>query len=193
MSELEKMVVSDEAIENLVEKVNGHLNKVNIDKDEIVARLEAAKKDAQKSIDNIINAVTMGFASADLKTKLDSLNDKKAELEVKIEHTKVQGENSMVVGSDIRKALKSLRHYLLTRDLVEIKKFMKIFVKSIVVGKEEIEVTFNLLASFIGDLVEYDMVRSIYRNELYTPNVKEKKMKLPNKLELIHDKRKRII
>lgn len=190
MTELEKMVISNSAIEKVVEVVNSHAEKKESEKEEVRKRLEVGRNEIEQRIGNIIKAVTMGFASMELKSELEKLEEQKSELELKIARTEMKSETEKATEDDVREQLKSLRYFLLSRDLVEVKKFMKTVVKEIVVGKEGIEVTFNLLSSFVEEDEKYDVNTNIRRNDLYVPLERKISIKIPNKLEIAFDSRK---
>lgn len=190
MSELEKMIISDYAIEKIVDTVNSHNeDKVN-EKEEVKNRLEVGKNEIEERIANIIKAVTMGFASMELKLELEKLEEQKNKLELNILRADMISETTKATENDIKQQLKNLRHFLLNRDLVEIKKFMKAVIKEIIVSKEEIEVTFNLLSSFIKENETYNINLSIKRTSLYKPLERKISIKIPNKLQISFDSRK---
>lgn len=67
---------------------------------------------------------------------------------------------------------------------------MKSVIKEIVVSKEGIEVTFNLLSSFVKEDKQYNINTKIKRNYLYKPLERKISIKIPNKLQITFDSRK---
>lgn len=190
MSELEKMIVSDNAIQEIVNIVNNYSENKISEKEEVKKRLEVGKNEIEKRIGNIIKAITMGFASMELKSELEKLEEEKSRLELNIIRADVKSETEKVMDDDVRDQLKSLRYFLLNRDLVEVKKFMKSVIKEIVVSKEGVEVTFNLLSSFVKENETYNINKKIKRNDLYKPLERRINIKIPNKLQIVFDSRK---
>lgn len=80
LHELENSILEPNIIEALSEKVNNYLNedKQNIAQMKEVSRKELAEIDIK--IKNIINAISMGFTSIELKNELDELNQKNMKL-----------------------------------------------------------------------------------------------------------------
>lgn len=190
MSELEKMIVSDNAIQEIVNIVNNYSENKISEKEEVKKRLEVGKNEIEKRIGNIIKAITMGFASMELKSELERLEEEKSRLELNIIRADVKSETEKVMDDDVRDQLKNLRYFLLNRDLVEVKKFMKSVIKEIVVSKEGVEVTFNLLSSFVKENETYNINKKIKRNDLYKPLERRINIKIPNKLQIVFDSRK---
>ena len=190
MSELEKMIISDSAIEKIVAEVNSYNeNKVN-ENEEIKNRLEVGKNEIEEKITNIVKAITMGFTSAELKLELEKLEEQKNSLEFNILKVDMKSEATNVTKDDVTEQLKNLRYFLLNRDLVEIKKFMKSVIKKIIVSKDGVEVTFNLLFLFIKENEKYNITTIIKRNSLYKPLERKISIKIPNKLQISFDSRK---
>lgn len=190
MSELEKIVISNNTIEKIVEIVNSHIEKNEEEKGEIKKRLEVGKNEIEQRIANIIKAITMGFASMELKLELEKLEEEKSKLEFNIVRVDIKSETEKATADDIRSQLKNLRYFLLNRNLVEVKKFIKSVIKEIVVSKEGVEVTFNLLSSFVKENETYNINKKIKRNDLYKPLERRINIKIPNKLQIVFDSRK---
>lgn len=190
MTELEKIIVSDTAIQEIVDIVNNYSENKISEKEEVKKRLEVGKSEIEQRIGNIIKAITMGFASMELKSELDKLEEEKSKLELNIKRADIKSETEKTTEDDVREQLKSLRYFLLNRDLVEVKKFMKSIIKEIVVSKEGVEVIFNLLSSFVKEDKKYNINTKIKRNHLYKPLERKVSIKIPNKLEVTFDSRK---
>ncbi|MGL4670964.1 recombinase family protein [Cetobacterium sp.] len=170
LSELEKTILNDDMIKILSSKINEYLNQdeQNISRIQEVSQKEISE--IEKKIKNIINAVSMGFASIELKNELDNLKAKKIELEntlLSISHDVKKKED--ISSEDIRIHLINIKSFILERNFPEIKTFIKSFIKEIVVSKEGIEVTFIPLFSFGKQFTDFQVLRSIERNNLYEP------------------------
>lgn len=179
LTELEKMVLNDEVIEGLSKKVDEYLS----EEEENIVRIKDTFQKELVEIDgrikNIVNAVAMGFASVDLKNELDRLNLKKNELETGLSKLNTEEKKEeRISAEEVKIRLKNIRSFILERDYPEIRKFIKDFVKKIVVSKEGIEVTFNPLSSFVGYISEVEIYGSINREELYEPLKRSMSLKI---------------
>lgn len=186
LAELERNIFNDKVIDILAQKVNQHLNE---NKDHIARRKETAKneiKELEVKIKNIINAVSMGFASIELKNELDSLNLKKSEIELILQQLSFEEKKEETITADeVKIYLKNLKSFILEKNYPEIKVFIREFVKEIVVSKEGIEVTFIPFFSFLQNPLDYQVSSSIKRNNLYDPLKRKITLKLNKHKEAI--------
>ncbi|MGL5367081.1 MAG: recombinase zinc beta ribbon domain-containing protein, partial [Cetobacterium somerae] len=179
LTELEKIVLNDNVIDELSKKVNEYLSEEEKNIIRIKETFQKELTEIDGRIKNIINAVSMGFASVDLKNELDRLNLKKNELETNLSKLNVEEKKEeRITTEDVKIRLKNIKSFILERDYPEIRKFIKDFVKKIVVSKEGIEVTFNPLSSFVGYISEVEMYSYINRKELYEPLKRSMSLKI---------------
>lgn len=129
----------------------------------------------------------MGFASAELKTELDTLNAKKLEIEMGIINLTLDEKVEKAVSvEEVKMHLKNVRTFILERNYPEIKKFIKDFVKKIVVSKDGIEVTFSPIFSYKSNYSsEFQINSEITREDLYEPLKRSMSLKLNRKSEVI--------
>lgn len=183
LNELQNSVLNPDIIEALSKKVNDYLNE---DEKNIIQIKEVSEKELieiETKIKNIINAVSMGFASIELKNELDNLNQKKHEIINTLANlTKEKDTNQKVTPEDVKLYLMNIRTFILERNYPEIRTFIKNFVKEIIVSKEGIEVTFIPLFSFLKNY-EFQISSSIKRENLYTPLKRCLNIKLNSKKE----------
>ncbi|WP_426708959.1 recombinase family protein [Cetobacterium sp. SF1] len=185
LNELENSILEPNIIEALSEKVNNYLNedKQNIAQMKEVSQKELAEIDIK--IKNIINAISMGFTSIELKNELDELNQKKYEINNVVSNLNKEKDSShRVTPEDVKEQLINIRKFILERNYPEIRTFIKNFVKEIIVSKEGIEVTFIPLFSFVKHS-EFQLFRSIKRENLYDPLKRCLNMKINKKKEEI--------
>lgn len=186
LNELENSVLEPNIIQALSEKVNDYLNEdeKNITRIKEVSQKELVEIDTK--IKNIINAVSMGFASIELKNELDELNQKKHEISNTLSSLiKEKDSTDKVTPEDVKIHLMNIRRFILERNYPEIRTFIKNFVKEIIVSKEGIEVTFIPLFSFAKHS-ELQLLSSIQRENLYDPLKRCVSMKINKKKEVIN-------
>lgn len=149
LSELERKIFNDKAIQSLVDGSNQNLqkrNKVDDEKKEVIA-VELKQIDDQ--ISNIVNAIASGFMQEEFKAKMDELKERKSELEFKQAQMKSDEITQIVTEEDVRKLLNNFSGYVISRNIPECKKIIQDFVKEVVVYKEHIEVIFNVSFSCV--------------------------------------------
>lgn len=170
LHELETHIFNDNSIKILTNKVNEYIKENDTHLICLQNTLEKELLEVNEKIKNIINAVSMGFASIELKNELDKLNSKKHEIEVSIRNVGIEKSNDSTITKDeVTFQLQHLKTFVIERNYPEIKTFIKSFVKEIVVNREGIEVTFNPLFIFSAYLSDFQIFSSIKRNDLYTP------------------------
>ena len=186
LNELQNSVLNPDIIEALSKKVNDYLNE---DEKNIIQIKEVSEKELteiETKIKNIINAISMGFTSIELKNELDNLNQKKHEIINTLANiTREKDTNQKVTPEDVKLYLMNIRTFILERNYPEIRTFIKNFVKEIIVSKEGIEVTFIPLFSFLKNY-EFQISSSIKRENLYTPLKRCLNIKLNSKEEEIN-------
>lgn len=75
---------------------------------------------------------------------MDELRNRKSELEAKLSEIEAKDINQIVTEADVRSLLSNFRGYVISRNVPECKKFIRDFVKEVIVYKEHIEVIFNV-------------------------------------------------
>ncbi len=167
LSELERKIFNDKAIQALVDGINKNLqerNKVDDEKKEVIAK-ELKQIDTQ--IGNIVTAIASGFMQEEFKVKMDELKERKSELEFKQAQLKSDEITQIVTEEEVRKLLNNFSGYVISRNIPECKKFIQDFVKEVVVYKEHIEVIFNVSFSLLKNNEVVEVVSRIKRYDLY--------------------------
>lgn len=167
LSELERKIFNDKAIQSLVDGINQNLqkrNKVDDEKKEVIAK-ELKQIDSQ--ISNIVTAIASGFMQEEFKAKMDELKERKSELEFKQAQLKSDEITQIVTEEDVRKLLNNFSGYVISRNIPECKKFIQSFVKEVVIYKEHIEVIFNVSFALLKNYEGVEVVSKINRYVLY--------------------------
>jgi hypothetical protein len=80
---------------------------------------------------------------------MDELKNSKSELEAKLSEIEAKDINQIVTEADVRRLLSNFSGYVISRNVPECKKFIRDFVKEVIVYKEQIEVIFNVSFALI--------------------------------------------
>nr|WP_035279966.1 hypothetical protein [Clostridium saccharoperbutylacetonicum] len=167
MSELERKTFNDRAIIYIAEGINKNLQKQNKVDDEKKLVLVKQIDEVEGQISNIVTAITNGFVQEEFKAKMDELKNCKSELEAKLSEIEAKDINQLVTETDVRSLLSNFSGYVISRNVPECKKFIRDFVKEVIVYKEHIEVIFNVSFSLLKNSQGVKVVSEISRYDLY--------------------------
>ncbi|MBN1051734.1 hypothetical protein DV092_06630 [Clostridium botulinum] len=120
-----------------------------------------------EGINNIVTGITNGFVQEEFKAKMDELKKRKIELEVKLSEIEAKDINQIVTEADVRSVLSNFSGYVISRNVPECKKFIRDFVKEVIVYKEHIEVIFNVSFSLLKNNEGVEVISQISRYDLY--------------------------
>ncbi|WP_394897938.1 hypothetical protein [Clostridium butyricum] len=98
---------------------------------------------------------------------MDELKDRKCELEAKLSEIEAKDINQIVTEAEVRDLLSNFRGYVISRNVPECKKFIRDFVKEVIVYKEHIEVIFNVSFSLLKNNEGVKVISQISRYDLY--------------------------
>ncbi|MGL5126313.1 MAG: recombinase family protein [Fusobacteriaceae bacterium] len=186
LRELEKNILNEALVEELAQKTSEYLKEEEKNVERIKYTFEKEIKEIDTKIANIINAVSMGFATIELKNALDSYNLQKQEIQSGMINLTLNEKLEKTVSvEEIKIHLKNIKSFILERNHPEIKKFIKDFVKEIVVTKKGIEVTFCPLFHFVKYSSEFQIYSEVARLDLYEPLKRSMSLKLHKKKEVI--------
>lgn len=168
LSELERKIFNDKAITILTEGINKNLkNQIKVDDGKKSILLKEIN-DIDSQINNIVNAISQGFVQEEFKEKMDELKKRKVDIEDKLSEIEAREVNKVVTETDVRNLLSDFSGYVMSRNIPECKKFIRDFVKEVVVFKDHIEVTFNVAFSLCKNRKEgVEVTSSIKRCELF--------------------------
>ncbi|WP_027400085.1 recombinase family protein [Anaerovorax odorimutans] len=144
LTELEKKIFSEEAMPILVQGLRERLKNLNKENNEKRNIIEKELLEINKQIENIIEAISNGFYQEEFKTKIESLKQRKIDLEASLKEISVENKAPIVTETDIRKLILDFKEYVIRKNVPECKKFIQDFVKEVIVYNEHIEVIFNV-------------------------------------------------
>ncbi|MEO2679718.1 recombinase family protein, partial [Clostridium butyricum] len=167
LSELERKIFNDEAIKYLTKGINDNIRSQElVDGDKKVILLKEGNE-IESQIINIVNAISQGFVQEEFKEKLEELKKRKAEIEFKLSEIESREVSKVITEADVRALLSDFSGYVISRNIPECKKFIRDFVKEVVVYKDHIEVIFNVAFSlFKNRKGEVEITSSIKRYDL---------------------------
>ena len=167
LSELERKIFNDKAITYLTEGINNNLRnqeKIDDDKKDILLK---EINDVESQINNIVNAISQGFVQEEFKSKMEDLKKRKTEFEFKLSEIESREVSKVITEADVRTLLSDFSGYVMSRNIPECKKFIRDFIKEVVVYKDHIEVTFNVAFSMSKNRNgEVEVTSSIKRYDL---------------------------
>lgn len=167
LSELERKIFNDKAITYIAEGINKNLQKQNKADDEKKVVFVKQLDEVEGQINNIVTAITNGFVQEEFKAKMDELKKRKIELEAKLSEIEAKDINQIVTEADVRSLLSNFSGYVISRNVPECKKFIRDFVKEVIVYKEHIEVIFNVSFSLLKNSQGVKVISQISRYDLY--------------------------
>ena len=99
---------------------------------------------------------------------MEELKKRKVEIEFKLSEIEAREVTKVVTEADVRDLLSDFSGYVISRNIPECKKFIRDFVKEVVVYKDHIEVTFNVAFSLLKNKKEaVEVTSSIRRYDLF--------------------------
>ncbi|WP_198293779.1 recombinase zinc beta ribbon domain-containing protein [Clostridium butyricum] len=149
LSELERKIFNDEAITYLTKGINDNIRSQEVVDGDKKAILLKEGNEIESQITNIVNAISKGFVQEEFKEKLEELKKRKAEIEFKLSEIESREVSKVITEADVRALLSDFSGYVISRNIPECKKFIRDFVKEVVVFKDHIEVTFNVAFSLL--------------------------------------------
>ncbi|NAS19407.1 recombinase family protein [Clostridium butyricum] len=167
LSELERKIFNDKAITYIADGINKNLQKQNNADVEKKAVLIKQIDEVEGQINNIVIAITNGFVQEEFKAKMDELKNSKSGLETKLSEIEAKDINQIVTEADVRSLLSNFSGYVISRNVPECKKFIRDFVKEVIVYKEHIEVIFNVSFSLLKNSQGVKVISQISRYDLY--------------------------
>lgn len=176
--ELEKLISDEKNLEHLLGLLNNRVlqeAKTNQEKIEIV-RGKLAK--VEKEISNLVKAIANGVDAEEIVAELGKKKTYKAELGIELSRLEGSNGTTEITMETMRNLVGQLKSFLVNNTMPELKALLKKFVKSITVGKEEIEIIFNLFFSFGLDYEYLYIKKTIRREDLYVPLSRKLSLKI---------------
>jgi len=130
--------------------------------------LQKESNEIKSQIRNIVNATSQGFVQEEFKIKMEDLKKRKAEIEFKLSEIESREVRKVITETDVKALLSNFSGYVISRNIPECKKFIRDFVKEVIVFKGHIEVTFNVAFSLLKSRKgEVEVISSIKRYDLF--------------------------
>lgn len=168
LSELERKIFNDEAIAYLTKGINDNIRSQELIDDDKKVILLKESNEIESQITNIVNAISQGFVQEEFKEKLDELKKRKSDIEIKLSEIESREVNKVITEADVRVLLSDFSGYVISRNIPECKKFIRDFVKEVIVFKDHIEVTFNVAFSLLKNRKgAVEVISSIKRFDLF--------------------------
>lgn len=139
MSELERKIFNDKVIGYIADGINKNIQKQN--------NVDAEKK-------------------AVLLKQMDEIKNRKSELEARLSEIEGKDINQIVTEADVRSMLSNFSRYVIGRNIPEFKKFIRDFVKEVIVYKEHIKVIFDVSFSLLQNSQGVKVISQISRYDL---------------------------
>ena len=159
LDQLEKRVFSSAAIPKLAAKLNEYQQKTLVGRETETEPLTLELADVEKQIANIVQAVAAGFAQASMAVKMAELEERKAQIEARLQENREKLRREPITEQELRNLLGAFRQFVKERNIPEVRKFIGSFIKQVVVYKDHVVVVF-LFAHF-----------AVYRSEGMTFSV----------------------
>lgn len=146
---LEKRFFNDTAITHLTNKLNRHVQKQAVQSANVIPVSQKRLETVNRQIDNIANAIADGLYQPSMKERLETLEAEKTKIEADLRQlTEVQPEIPVITESMIRKTLVDFKHFVKTRNIPEVAKFIHTYVERVEVHRNDVKVTFKAAFAF---------------------------------------------
>ena len=166
LDQLERRVFSIKAIPKLAKRLNDYQQQAMIGREGEIEPLKLELAEMDRQIANIVKAVSEGFAQSSMAGKMAELEERKAQIETRLQETQSKLRKEPITEEDLKQLLGTFRQYVKARDIPEIRKFISSFISKVIVYKDHVTVVF-LFAQF-----------ALYANEGLTFTVKVSRSKL---------------
>lgn len=148
LSELERLVLNDEAIPRLAQKLQEYQSQKKSQNDVEATAIKAKLHDIEIQIGNIVNAIASGFMQGSFKEKMSALEQEKALLETKLREIETSNPSTKIDEAMLKQMIGMFQQFVREKNVPECKKFIQAFVQRVDVFKEHVEVTFKVPSSF---------------------------------------------
>lgn len=182
--ELEKVIFNDNNLEHLLGLLNGRILQESAKNQDKIHLAQSKLDKVEKEIGNLVKAIAKGIDAEEILDELSTKKRYKAQLLMEIDNLKNSEGIGEITIDTMRELISEVKPFLMNNSMPELKALLKKFVKSITVGKEEIEVIFNLFFSFGIDYDYLHIRKTIKRNDLYVPFARRLSLKIQRLIEL---------
>jgi site-specific DNA recombinase len=142
LSELDKNIMNDKAIPILVKKINQHIQEQSKNEKSSTEIIVKELEDIDKQVNNIVNAITQGFAYDEFKVKMGELKERKTKLEVTLieQENRSKAPTPMITEEQVKNLFSMFRGFVTERNMPECKKFIQNYVDKVIVYKGHVEI-----------------------------------------------------
>jgi site-specific DNA recombinase len=148
LAELERLVLNDEAIPKLSQKLQEYQSKKKSQNDVEITAISAKLHDINVKIGNIVNAIANGYMQSIFKEKMSALEEEKALLETRLREIETSNPAKKIDEAMLKKMIGMFQQFVREKNVPECKKFIQAFVQKVDVFKDHVEVTFKVPSSF---------------------------------------------
>ncbi len=146
---LEKRFFNDAAITRLTAKLNQHIQAQAVQSSNIIPQTRKKLDRINQQMNNLIAAISDGLYQPSMKEKLNGLEAEKIKLESELKLlSEVQPEIPPITEGMIRETLINFKHFVKTRNIPEVARFIQSYVERVEVFEDDIKVTFKVAFSF---------------------------------------------
>ncbi len=151
LAQLEVQIFNEEVIPRLAEKIVHYHRLQQEDYAGELRHLERELADAQRKIDNLVEALAAGGVTVHpVLEKIKALEAKKALLEGQFHELRIKAEANTVTLEAVTKYLKENMRLLKNKNLDACKRLVQEFVEKVIVTREKIEVVFKITVDLNG-------------------------------------------
>ncbi len=167
---LRKKIFNATSLKHLVNNVNTYIRQYNKGYDTNYASVKAEYDEIQANLDNITKAVEKGIITESLITRAEELEQKRAEVEIKL--SKIH-QLSLIEYSDFSPIIDEFKQ--LERNTEEFRTFIQRYVKKITVFPYHLEIEINTGLCVTDKINEIVTIRRGELYELFESRVREEK------------------
>ncbi len=167
---LRKKIFNATSLKHLVNNVNTYIHQYNSEYDTNYESVKAEYDEIQANLDNITKAVEKGIITESLITRAEELEQKRAEIEIKL--SKIH-QLSLIEYSDFSPLIEEFKG--LERNTEEFRTFIQRYVKKIVVYPYRLEIEINTGLCIADKINEIVTIRRGELYELFESRVREEK------------------
>lgn len=146
---LEKHFFTDKAIVLLTAKLNRHVQEQAAQSANVIPQTRKKLETVNRQIDNITAAIADGLYQPSMKDRLDALESEKIKIEADLRLlSEVQPEIPTITEGMIRETLTHFKHFVQTRNIPEVARFISTYVERVEIFKDDVKVTFKAAFAF---------------------------------------------
>ena len=159
LKQLAEILFNEDVRQAVIENYNKYLKMEELDTGSHVKAYRSELKATMRKIDNLVDAIADGHSTAIMK-KLEQLECRKEELEVQIKREELMLENRFLNAREVARGFDRAKQMLMEGSLEATQRLINQYVDKVVIYKEHVEVSFNVLALLWAEKKHNGMVRN---------------------------------